>query len=71
MNFFYKKLTEYPNNFNNKSQLIQKVMFTLNLHQKLLVLLILFFTVSCSRNSKLETALELADDNRAELEKVS
>ena len=45
-------------------------MFTLNLHQKLFILVILFLVISCSKSSKLETALELAGDNRAELEKV-
>ncbi len=45
-------------------------MMLMKLNQKLFVLIILFLALSCSRNSKLETALELAGDNRAELEKV-
>src|SRR5690606_2966061 len=44
----------------------------MNVNQKSFVLgaLFLVLAISCSRNSRLETALELAGDNRAELEKV-
>src|SRR5690554_2548975 len=45
-------------------------MLQINTIQKLTVLLALIFAVSCNRNNRLETALELAGDNRAELEKV-